>query len=52
MFKLVLFNALYVLLAPRGFCFYLRRDLGNVWFGKWTEGSTEVQLVRDDLTTE
>ena len=37
--------------APRGFCLYLRESLENVWFGKWTEGLTEVQFVRDDLTT-
>ena len=30
---------------------YLRESLENVWFGKWTEGPTEVQFVRDDLTT-
>ena len=45
------FNAFKVLLAPRGYCLNLRRSLGNVWFGKWTEGPTEVQFVRDDFTT-
>ena len=32
------------------FLFILRESLENVWFGKWTEGSTEIQFVGDDLT--
>ena len=30
---------------------YLSESLENVWFGKWTEGPTEVQFVRNDLPT-
>ena len=45
------FNALKVLLAPCGCCLRLCKILGNVWFGGWTEGSTEIQFVGDDLTT-
>ena len=40
--------AFYYLLAPWGFCLYSCGDLGKCL----TEGSTEVQLGRDDLTTE
>ena len=45
------FNALTVLLAPWGYCLRLCKILGKVWFGEWTEYSTEVQFVGDDLTT-
>ena len=31
--------------------FILRESLEKVWFGKWTEGLTEIQFVGDDLTT-
>jgi len=30
--------------------FILLESLEKVWFGKWTEGSTEIQFVGDDLT--
>ena len=35
--------------APCGCCLRLCKILGKVWFGEWTEYSTEVQFVGDDF---